>query len=153
MHIELFQLARHLVRSTPPLLDVWDGNTLPSPSSLLATLAALFPERITTVPGEGVFLRTPHSPCFPRPYHSAPQLVFTLILAYYLHPALPSLEILSSIATLLLIHTVEAAEQSNIITISDLTQGLSPSLPYKLPPTPFPHTSKRTSSHSNTGLP
>ena len=57
LHIELFQLARHLVRSTPPLLDVWDGNTLPSPSSLLATLAALFPERITTVPGEGVFLR------------------------------------------------------------------------------------------------
>ena len=57
MHIELFQLARHLVRSTPPLLDVWDGNTLPSPSSLLATLAALFPDRITTVPGEGVFLR------------------------------------------------------------------------------------------------
>ena len=56
-HIELFQLACHLVRATPPLLDVWDGNTLPSPSSLLATLAALFPERITTVPGEGVFLR------------------------------------------------------------------------------------------------
>ena len=51
-HIELFQLACHLVRATPPLLDVWD-----SPSSLLATLAALFPERITTVPGEGVFLR------------------------------------------------------------------------------------------------
>ena len=57
MHIELLQLARHLIRSTPPLLDVWDGTTLPSPSSLLATLAALYPDRITTVPGEGVFLR------------------------------------------------------------------------------------------------
>ena len=50
-HIELFQLACHLVRATPPLLDVWDGNTLPSPSSLLATLAALFPERHS--PGRG----------------------------------------------------------------------------------------------------
>lgn len=38
MHIELFQLASHLIRSTPPLLDVWDGTALPSPSSLLATL-------------------------------------------------------------------------------------------------------------------
>ena len=57
MHIELFQLTCHLLRSTPLLLDVWDGTTLPTPSTLLATLAALHPERITTVPGEGIFIR------------------------------------------------------------------------------------------------
>ena len=57
LHIELLHLARHLIRSTPPLLDVWDSNTLPTPASLLATLAALYPARITTAPGEGVFLR------------------------------------------------------------------------------------------------
>ena len=39
LHIELLHLA------------------LPTPASLLATLAALYPERITTAPGEGVFLR------------------------------------------------------------------------------------------------
>ena len=31
--------------------------------------------------------------------------------------------------------------------------GATPSLPYNQPPTPFPHISQRTSSHSSTGLP